>query len=50
MEGVELWVGGASGGAPQRRCQLFYGLVGVVRGVHKLAPLIVCRGQLTRVN
>lgn len=26
-----------SRGAPQRRCQLFYGLGGVVLGVHKLA-------------
>lgn len=26
-----------SWGAPQRRCQLFYGLAGVVLGVHKLA-------------
>lgn len=26
-----------SQGAPQRRCQLFYGLGGVVLGVHKLA-------------
>lgn len=31
--------GGVSG-APQRRCQLFYGLGGVVLGVHKLAGLL----------
>lgn len=33
--GLCKWV--VSRGAPQQRCQLFYGLGGVVQGVHKLA-------------